>query len=48
MRLILARIIFEFDLTLADESKDWLKRSRPFTVWEKPPLMIHLSPAKRG
>ncbi|KAL2021769.1 hypothetical protein VTK56DRAFT_6712 [Thermocarpiscus australiensis] len=47
MRLILARIVYDFDLSLADESKDWLQRSRVYTVWEKTPLYVYLTPVKR-
>lgn len=46
MRLILARIIFEFDLTLADESKDWLKNATAFTTWRKIPLYVYLTAVK--
>ena len=46
MRLILARIVFNFDMRLAEPDKDWLQHSF-FTLWEKPPLMVHLDPAER-
>jgi hypothetical protein len=48
MRLILARIIFEFDLRLADESKDWLRNASAFTTWRKMPLYVYLTPVGRG
>ncbi|KAH8900750.1 putative cytochrome P450 monooxygenase [Thozetella sp. PMI_491] len=47
MRLILARIIFNFDMRLADESKDWLDQN-VYVFWEKPSLPVFLTPAKRG
>ncbi|KAK4233267.1 Isotrichodermin C-15 hydroxylase [Achaetomium macrosporum] len=47
MRLILARIIYDFDLRLADECKHWLQRGRVYTVWRKPPLYVYLTPVKR-
>lgn len=47
MRLILAKIIFNFDLALANESKGWMEKSKIFAVWEKDNLMIHLTPVKR-
>jgi cytochrome P450 len=47
MRLILARIIFSFDLRLADDSKDWFSRNESYFVWHKPPLNIHLTPVSR-
>ncbi|KAI1115913.1 cytochrome P450 [Nemania sp. NC0429] len=47
MRLILAKIVFNFDMSLADDSRDWLKDQKAYTVWEKPPLNIHLKPVVR-
>ncbi|KAJ5344108.1 Cytochrome P450 [Penicillium brevicompactum] len=42
MRLILALIIFKFDITLDHEAKDWMNQ-RNFLMWEKGPLKVHLS-----
>jgi len=47
MRLILARIIWNFDLKLADDSQKW-NEQHIFTFWEKRPLNVILSPAVRG
>ena len=47
MRLILARIIFDFDMRLADDGKNWIDRQRGFTLWELVPLNVHLTPVKR-
>lgn len=44
MRLILALIIFNFDITLEDEARDWMNQ-RNFLMWEKTPLKVQLSPA---
>ena len=46
MRLILARIIFNFDLKLADDSKDWMRKQKIFFLWEKGPLNVYLEPAR--
>ncbi len=48
MRLILARIMFEFDLRLAKESEDWLRRAKMGTFWAKPPLYVYLTAATGG
>lgn len=48
MRLIIARLIFEFDMELADKSRDWLENARVYTIWSKQPLYVRLTPAKRG
>ncbi|KAI1503706.1 cytochrome P450 [Biscogniauxia marginata] len=47
MRLILARILFNFDLRLVDGSKDWLNDQKAYGVWLKPDLHVHLTPVTR-
>ncbi|KAK0376629.1 cytochrome P450 [Colletotrichum limetticola] len=47
MRLILARILFSFDLKLADEGSDWIKGQKVYIVWQKPSLNVYLKPVKR-
>jgi hypothetical protein len=42
MRLILAMVVYSFDLRLCDESKNW-NDQKVFTLWEKPPLMVTLA-----
>ncbi|KAK3329980.1 isotrichodermin C-15 hydroxylase [Apodospora peruviana] len=44
MRLILARIIFEFDMRLADDSKQWIERQKSFVLWDRIPLNMYLTP----
>ncbi|TGO07172.1 hypothetical protein BTUL_0316g00080 [Botrytis tulipae] len=43
MRVILARIIWRFDLALCAESQAW-DHQKSFTLWEKPPLMCRVIP----
>lgn len=45
MRIILARVLFNFDLELVEPEKDWTFKMPAFTFWEKPPLMVKLTPA---
>ena len=45
MNLILARLVFEFDLQVDDEKIDWMDQ-RVFTLWEKSPLMVRLRARK--
>ncbi|KXH65979.1 cytochrome P450 [Colletotrichum salicis] len=47
MRLILARILFSFDLKLADEGRDWIKGQKVYIVWQKPSLNVYLKPVER-
>jgi cytochrome P450 len=41
MKLILARLVFEFDFELLDSKDDWADQ-RVFTLWEKRPLMLKI------
>ncbi|KAL2815736.1 cytochrome P450 [Aspergillus granulosus] len=43
LRMILAKVLFYFDLSLAPVSVGWDKQ-RTFFLWEKNPLMVHLKP----
>lgn len=47
MRIILARLIWKFDLRLASSSQEWLEGQKVFDVWGKPPLNVYLTPASR-
>ncbi|KAI6090278.1 cytochrome P450 [Hypoxylon rubiginosum] len=47
MRLILAKIIYNFDMTLADDCKDWLRTQKAYVVWDKPPLNIYMTPVAK-
>ncbi|UKZ89631.1 uncharacterized protein TrAFT101_004675 [Trichoderma asperellum] len=46
MRLILARVILEYDITLAEGTKGWDKRSKSYTLWEKGAVNVYLTPRK--
>ncbi|KAI5865328.1 putative cytochrome P450 [Durotheca rogersii] len=48
MRLVLASIIYAFDLKLADDSQRWIERQKNFNVWDRVPLNVHLVPAGQG
>lgn len=48
MRLIVARILYRFDVELAPEAKDWLRTQKVYTLWDKPELPMYLKPAKRA
>jgi cytochrome P450 len=47
IQLILARVLFEFDLQLQQESRDWLSRLKVFGFWEKPALVVKVVPVKK-
>jgi len=45
MRIILAHLLYEFNLvTIQPSSDDWLCNQKIFFLWEKPPLNVHLVP----
>lgn len=46
MRTILARLIFNFDLELAEPEKDWMSQKIP-SLWAKPALNVYLTPVSR-
>ena len=43
MRLILARMLFAFDMQLCPESKDW-DDQLSWIQWDKKPLLVKLRP----
>jgi hypothetical protein len=42
MRLVMAYMLWSFDLTLAEDSGDWFDQNS-YIVWEKRPLNIKLT-----
>lgn len=46
LRLILARIVFKFDLELAPESQGWADDQELFSFWNKPALNVYFKPRK--
>ena len=42
MRLILAKVLWNFDLKLGSQSEGWAENQRTFALWEKPPLMAEI------
>lgn len=48
MRLIMAKLIWNFDIELHPETQtDWLDQ-KLFTLWEKSPLYVKLKPVVRN
>lgn len=43
MRIIMAQVLFHFDLELMPESENWLDQ-KVYLVWEKNPLFVRLKP----
>ncbi|KAK4234237.1 cytochrome P450 [Achaetomium macrosporum] len=47
MRLSLARVLWNFDLRIAEESLDWMRKQRIYNFWEKGKLNVYLTPVVR-
>lgn len=47
MRMTMCRILWNFDLELQEESRNWLKEQKTFNLWEKDPLHIRLRTVAR-
>ncbi|KAI0594819.1 P450 monooxygenase No.1 [Biscogniauxia sp. FL1348] len=47
MRLILAKLLFNFDVALDPSSRDWLSSQKAYVVWDKPQLNVKLTPVVR-
>lgn len=40
MRVVLAKVLYNFDVELCEESKGWMNGMKTFGLWEKPALMM--------
>lgn len=47
MRLVLAKLVYNFDMKLADEARGWLDGQKAYTSWVKRDLPIYMTPAVR-
>ena len=48
MKVILARLIWAFDIALQPECRGWPDEQKAFIVWEKDPLWVQLKEAERN
>ena len=44
MRLILARLVWNFDIRVAEDTLGWHEKSESYVLWQKGPLNVYLSP----
>ncbi|KAK8092313.1 uncharacterized protein PG998_014996 [Apiospora kogelbergensis] len=44
MRMILARLLFNYDILLEEQSKGWAENMKIYLIWEKPGLWVRLVP----
>ena len=48
MRVLVARLVWGFNMELCEESKQWVQGQNVFLVYDKPPLMMKLEPLGRA
>lgn len=46
MRLIMAKLLWNFDMELDPRSEGWTEALRTFVIWEKSPLLVRLKARK--
>ena len=46
LHLVLAKLLFTYDLELVSTELDWHRDSRMATLWQKPELMVKVKPRK--
>ncbi|KAK6205928.1 hypothetical protein LQW54_008120 [Pestalotiopsis sp. IQ-011] len=44
MRLVLARMLFNFDIILHDKDQNWMANQKAYNIWSKAPLLVRLRP----
>jgi hypothetical protein len=44
VRLLLAKLIFAYDMEIVDKTLDWEAEQQCFTLWQKPDLFVKVSP----
>lgn len=47
MRLVMAKLLWRFDMELVQGGKDWKEGQRVWGFWVKPPLTCRLRPVER-
>ncbi|KAK5631282.1 hypothetical protein RRF57_006996 [Xylaria bambusicola] len=48
MRIILARIIFDFDIKMSPSAENWIDKQKAYTLWDRVPLEVYLTPVRRA
>ncbi|KAF9870881.1 hypothetical protein CkaCkLH20_11553 [Colletotrichum karsti] len=44
LRIVLAKLLWNFDLELVDSSEDWVRQQKIYLIWQKVPLMAKCRP----
>ncbi|KAM0799194.1 cytochrome P450 [Usnea florida] len=48
IRIVLARLLLDFDMEIAEGAEGWLAGLKNFTLWQKEPLMVRLRAVGKG
>lgn len=43
MRLIMCKLHFKFDISHVNTEVDWVRDSKFYLLWSKPPLMVRIT-----
>ncbi|KAH8744216.1 trichothecene C-15 hydroxylase [Diaporthe sp. PMI_573] len=46
IRMVLARLVWNFDMEISQSARDWVVDQKTYTVWDKPELRVWLKPRK--
>ena len=44
MRLILAKILWNFDVKVVDEGPNWMAQNKSYVIWQKGALNVQFTP----
>jgi hypothetical protein len=44
--MLMCKVLWNFDLALAEDSKDWVAQCKAYLIWEKPPLHVYVKARK--
>lgn len=47
MQILLAKLVWHFDMELSDKQTTWVQDLRVYGLWDKGPLMIRVKEAER-
>lgn len=48
MRIILARVLWNFDLKITEDSEKWQEQEEVYTLWLKGDLNLYLTPREKA
>ncbi|KAI0173363.1 cytochrome P450 ClCP1 [Hypoxylon sp. FL1284] len=48
MRLIMAKIVYNFDMKIENSSRGWLKANKAYNLWHKPGLFVNMTPVGKS